>query len=175
MVEVLSVFNVVVLQHAMVALSHKLPGTHQLSVYLHKEEQPVSLKGPDVRASQLHVIDVLLTDYMARVDYPVPQLSQLVLRVLAFVVRRNPRVDRYPHDAARCQSRSTRPQARSDGSDVDRRALDVPRGADKPHRALIEAKMLTDYGRAQPHWPLARLGKYVSQTFKHHVDFVARR
>jgi hypothetical protein len=87
MVEVLSVFNVVVLQHAMVALSHKLPGTHQLSVYLHKEEQPVSLKGPDVRASQLHVIDVLLTDYMARVDYPVPQLSQLVLRVLAFVVR----------------------------------------------------------------------------------------
>lgn len=29
------------------------------------------------------VIDVLPTDYMARVDYPVPQLPQLVLRVLA--------------------------------------------------------------------------------------------
>jgi hypothetical protein len=43
------------------------------------------------------VIDVLPTDYMAGVDYPVLQLSQLVLRVLAFVVRRYPRVDRYPH------------------------------------------------------------------------------
>jgi hypothetical protein len=42
------------------------------------------------------VIDVLPADYMAGVDYPVPQLSQLVFRVLAFVVRRYPRVDRYP-------------------------------------------------------------------------------
>jgi hypothetical protein len=32
MVEVLLAFNVVVLQRAMVARSHKLPGTHQLSV-----------------------------------------------------------------------------------------------------------------------------------------------
>jgi hypothetical protein len=32
MVEVLLAFNVVVLQRAMVAPSHKLPGTHQLSV-----------------------------------------------------------------------------------------------------------------------------------------------
>jgi hypothetical protein len=45
MVEVLLAFNVVVLQRAMVARSHKLLGTHQLSVCLHKEEQPVSLKG----------------------------------------------------------------------------------------------------------------------------------
>jgi hypothetical protein len=44
------------------------------------------------------VIDVLLTDYMARVGYPVPQLSELVIRVLTSVVGRYPRVDRYPHD-----------------------------------------------------------------------------
>ena len=39
------------------------------------------------------VIDVLPTDYMARVDYPVPQLSQLVLRVLAFVVAPKLRIE----------------------------------------------------------------------------------
>jgi hypothetical protein len=73
------------------------------------------------------------------------------------------------------QDQLARKQDQMAQTSIDRRALDVPRGADKPHRALIEAKMLTDYGRAQPHWPLSRLGKYVSQTFKHHVDFVARR
>src|SRR5262249_10648793 len=44
------------------------------------------------------IIDVLPTDCMAGVDYPVPQLSQLVLGVLAFVIRRYSRVNRYPHD-----------------------------------------------------------------------------
>jgi hypothetical protein len=43
------------------------------------------------------IIDVLLTDYIARVGYPVPQLSELVFRVLTSVVGRYPRVDRYPH------------------------------------------------------------------------------
>src|SRR5215469_2706556 len=46
------------------------------------------------------VIDVLPTDCMPGVACPVPQLSELILRVLAFVVGRDSRINRDAHGMA---------------------------------------------------------------------------
>jgi hypothetical protein len=46
------------------------------------------------------VIDLLPAYRVAGIDHPCPQLSQLVLRVLPFVVGRDPCVDRHTHGIA---------------------------------------------------------------------------
>ena len=43
------------------------------------------------------VLDVFALDGVAHPTAPFAQLPKLVLRILSFVVRRNPGVDRYPH------------------------------------------------------------------------------
>src|SRR5262252_1357164 len=45
-----------------------------------------------------HAVNVFADNVVARIDAPGAQIAELVLRVLAFVLSRHPRIDRNAHD-----------------------------------------------------------------------------